>query len=934
MKRVILIFILLFSIKAFSEESQPELKLPSVTFPLEIISQKIEKKPPLNPPEQISFKEQLQIKLFSEDIEPIPPYYVEVPVFDIKKPSTFLGLPKEKALLSSAIEEFVNGRLFSAKSKLIELVENYKDKPEAATGYYLLGIVEHKLGNIKDSFSHFKKACLFKKPFNERDYACFSAALVSIQLDNILDAEFFLPKVQKEDDNTAFLKGVLHLLKGDKKDSFKIIKNINCEDLDLSFIDYCRYTKGYLYFWHKDFADSLRNINALSDSRYKKHTLVISGFDYLNMGNIKKAKESFSKYMEGFGTIDKISDYVIYGAALIDIKEKNFQEALDRAGVLESRNKLLAQSIYIKLASAYSEMGKFEDSLALLQKSLQISPEYKDFLKKKLAVAAYNSKKYQYAYMLMKNIDEPIFKLYTAFALLKIGNVNEAEDYLKEALKSGDTDVKEKALKYLADIYYYSNEDKKFLETVKELSKYDKNYAMDLLGWFFFKKKLYDKAEISFKNLYMKAVSAFNNNDFETAKRIIRQLNNRKAKFLLAYIYLKQADLYNAREILKSLSEGNDQIAPKAAYMYAYSFFSQGDYERAIQEFENLIKRFPDTKEADRAYLKMADAYFNLGDKEKARQIYQEYISKHANTPEAIDAAYQLALLEMKESGKDVTKQLEEFIKKYPQYPFVNLLIVQLADAYVQDNDFENAEKLYKMVIEKDVEESEYALYKLAYMKFKYGRKGLAIVLLREYLNKYPEGKYTLQVKELLAQAFEALGKIGDAIVVLKELPQTPENQFKLATLLFKNGDYAEAKSYFEALYNRFPEMRNDIAYYLGKIQYELGYYENALKYLNEAIKGSDYNHVAESYYLIGIIYREQGKKEEALNNIINVIYLYPEAKDVVYKARLDAARLMKEFGKRYEAACILKPVIKGKVPLSIKREALKLKKTLPECME
>ncbi|RMD45554.1 MAG: outer membrane protein assembly factor BamD [Aquificota bacterium] len=934
MKRVLLILMLFVSIKAFGEVSQPELKIPSVTFPLEIISQKVEKKPPLKPPEQISFKGQLQIKPFSEDIEPIPPYYVDVPVFDIKKPGTFLGFPKEKALLASAIDEFTNGRLFSAKSKLIELLENYKNKPETATGYYLLGIVEHKLGNMKDSFSYFKKACLFEKPFNERDYACFSAALVSIQLDNILDAEFFLPKVQKEDDNTAFLKGILHLLKGNKKESFKIIKSIRCEDLDLSFIDYCRYAKGYLHFWHKDFADSLKNINALSDSRYKKHTLVISGFDYLNMGNIQKAKESFSKYMEGFGTIDKISDYVIYGAALIDIKEKNFQEAFDRAGVLESRNKLLAQSIYIQLASAYSKMGKFEDSLALLQKSLQISPEYKDFLKKKLAVAAYNSKKYQYAYMLLKNINEPLFKLYTAFALLKIGNVNEAENYLREALESGDKSVKEKALKYLADIYYYSNEDKKFLETVKELSKYDKNYAMDLLGWFFFKKKLYDKAEISFHDLYMKAVSAFNNNDFETAKRIIEQLNNRKAKFLLAYIYLKQADLYNAREVLKSLSEGNDQIAPEAAYMYAYSFFSQGDYERAIQEFENLIKRFPDTKEADRAYLKMADAYFNLGDKEKARQIYQDYISKHANTPEAIDAAYQLALLEMKESGKDITKQLEDFIKKYPQYPFVNLLIVQLADAYVQDNDFENAEKLYKMVIEKDVEESEYALYKLAYMKFKYGRKGLAVVLLREYLNKYPEGKYTLQVKELLAQAFEALGKIGDAIVVLKELPKTPENQFKLATLLFKNGDYTEAKSYFEDLYNRFPEMRNDIAYYLGKIQYELGYYENALKYLNEAIKGSDYNHVAESYYLIGIIYREQGKKEEALNNIINVIYLYPEAKDIVYKARLDAARLMKELGKRYEAACILKPVIKNKVPLNIKREALKLKKTLPECME
>ena len=936
MKKFLFVLVLIFSISVYGEETAPELKLPTVIFPLEIITKKIEKKKPLAPPDKISYSEEFQIKLFTEDISPIPPYYVEIPVFKVKKPSTFLGLPKEKALLSGAIDDIANGDFISAKGKLLELVEKYPKTKQAGEGYYLLGFVEHKLGNIKNAFSYFKKGCLFPQPIDTRDYACFSASFTAIQLDNLIDAEKFLNKIQFEDKNVDFLKGVLSLIKGKKEESFQILKNVKCDNLDINFIDYCVYSKGYIHFWHKDFKTSLKYVSMLTDIHYKKQTLVIAGFDYFNLGDLKKAKKLFLSYIEGYGTIDKISDYVIYGLALINIKEKDYNSALERAGILESRNKDLAQNIYIQLAAAYSKSGKYRDSLALLQKALQVSPEYKDLLKKKIAVAAYNAGKYHYAYMLMKDIDEPVFYLYTAFALLKDGNVPEAEKYLLKASTTENQQVKVEALKYLADIYYYSNEDKKFLDTVKELSNYDRKYAEDLLGWFFFKKKMYDKAELSFNDLYMKAVSAFNNEDYETAKRLIQQLNNRKAKFLLAYIYLKQGDIDTARDILKELSKGDDDIAVKAAYMYAYSFFSQGDYQRAIEEFRKVLQHFPDTKEADRAYLKIADAYFNLGDKDRAREIYQDYIKKHANTPEAIDAAYQLALLEMKEGeGKDITKQLENFINRYPEYPFVNLLIVQLADAYAQDNDFDKAEKLYKMVIEKDVDESEYALYKLAYMKFKYGRKGLAVVLLREYLNRYPEGKYAVQVKELLAQAFEALGKIGDAIAVLKELPQTPENQFKLATLLFKNGDYTEAKSYFESLYNRFPEMRNDIAYYLGKIQYELGYYENALKYLNEAIKGSDYNHVAESYYLIGLIYMEQGKKEEALNNIINVIYLYPEAKEVVPKARLQAARLMKELGKRYEAACVLKPLLKDKdIPVRIRNEAKKLKKTLPDCLE
>ncbi|NPA53726.1 MAG: tetratricopeptide repeat protein, partial [Aquificae bacterium] len=558
------------------------------------------------------------------------------------------------------------------------------------------------------------------------------------------------------------------------------------------------------------------------------------------------------------------------------------------------------------------------------------------FLKKKVAVAAYNTKKYKYAFMLMKDINEPIFKLYAAYALLKLGDIQEAEKYFKQAYElSSEKEIKEKALKYLADIYYFSNEDRKLLEVVKKLSKINEDYAKNLLGWFFFKKKLYDKALISFTDPYMKAVSAFNSGDLDTALHIIKTLNDRKSKFLLTYIYTKKGDIQNARAVLEELSQGEDDIARKAMYMYAYSFFSQGDFERAIIEFQKLIDKFPNTKEADRALLKMANAYFNIGEREKAREMYQEYINKHANTPEAIDAAYQLALLEMKSGGKNTIKQIESFIKKYPDYPFINLLIVQLADAYVQNKNFKKAEALYKKIIEKNTEESEYALYRLAYMKFKYGRKGEAIVLLRKYLKKYPHGKYTIQVRDLLAQAFESFGKTGDAIAVLKKLPKTPENQLKLATLLFKNGDYTEAKSYFESLYNRFPKMRNDIAYYLGKIQYELGYFQNALKYLNEAIRGSDYHHIAESYYLIGLIYKQQGKKEEALNNIINVIYLYPEAKNIVVKARVEAAKLMKDLGRRYEASCILKPVLKEEqIPRYLKKEALKLKKKLPECVE
>jgi TolA-binding protein len=184
--------------------------------------------------------------------------------------------------------------------------------------------------------------------------------------------------------------------------------------------------------------------------------------------------------------------------------------------------------------------------------------------------------------------------------------------------------------------------------------------------------------------------------------------------------------------------------------------------------------------------------------------------------------------------------------------------------------------------------------------------------VLKAYLQKFPKGNFAISVKELLATIYEEEGDIKDAIKYYESLPKTDNTTFKLATLLFKIGDYEKAKQYFLELYNKYPDMKNDLAYYLGKIEYKLGNLKTAIKYLNEATQGGDYKHVAESYFLLAEIYKKTGAKDKALNNYLNVIYLYPEAKKLVEKSRIEASDLLKEEGKEMEASCIIKPLLKA----------------------
>jgi len=928
MKRLLLVIFVLFQ-TALSQE----VKVPEITFPIEIIAERTEKKPSLKPPDKLELGEKVEIKLFVEEIKPIPPYDVKPPVIKINKPSAFLGIPEENALMSEAVRDFEKGKYLSARKKLEKLIKKYPNVPFITDAYYLLGLIHLYLGEPEKAEKYFVKGCLQESNSPSKDYSCLAAAIMYLKSYRTEEAEEMLRKAELPKEEALFWHGVILALMKKPSEAYQLIKEVDCENLDVNFVDYCRYMKGYLLFSRKKYKEALKVLEKVENSPYRKQVLLLKGFSYLQLGDYEKARRYFETFLKEYGSVEKISDYAIYGLGIIDIKEGKIKKALEKAGILEHREPSLAQNLYIKIAEELADRGDFETAFVILQKSAKAGNKYIDYLKKKLAVLSYNSGKYQYAYLMLKEIDTPLFNLYTGFALLKLGRPVEAKKYFEKAVKTAeDPKVKETALKYLADVYFQLKEYEKYLKTVKELKKYDPDYAADLLGWYFFVKKDYKKAYLAFKDPYMKAVSAFNANLLREAYELIKDRTDRKSRFLLAYIYLKTGKYAEAREVLKELAQEDDQIGREAGYLYAYSYFSEGDFQNAVEAFREYAEKYPDTSLGRQAILRMADAYYNLGDIDKAREIYHQFIQKYANTPEAIDAAYQLTLLETKGSGGDVAQQIESFIKKYPNYPLVNLLKIQLADYYLENKQYEKAEQIYREIMEKDVKESDYAHYRLGYLYYLKGNLKKAAEILEQYIRKYPNGEFSLTAKALLVKIYEKLGDTDRAIAVLKQLPDTDENRYRLAVLYFKKGDLQKAKEYFEDLYARFPSYRSDIAYYLGKIHFLEGQYETALRYLEEALGGKDYFHVAESYYLIGLIYHKRGKLEEALNSYINVIYLYPEAKELVVKARLKAAEIMKKTGQKKEAACMIKPLLDKKLPDNQAKELERIKKGLPEC--
>lgn len=911
MKRLNIPFFLflLITLKLFA---QVKINAPEVVFPIEVITEKYEEKPQVLPPKVINLKIEFNIKNRLDDyIKPIPP--IDVQPFEVymEKPRTFLGLPKDNALLSEAIDSYYKREYYLTEEfldQLLNYIKKQKDYKKNLKGraYYLLGLTKYKALDREEAFKYFLKGCQYPIKFPEKIASCKSAVLLALQLGKYEDAYKILKSIKSSLD-TGFLLTTYYFLKEDLNQANKLSGMYNCDELNVSLIKYCKYVKGFLAFKDKDYKTSLDYLKGIKNKVYLGQITIIKALDYLYLNDLANAEVLFRKYLKDFGTVDKLSTYAIYGLALINLKKGEFLKALKLAGTLEGRDKILAQNIYIKLADIYIKKGRFEEAFSLLQKSLKISKEYKINIKKKLAITAYNRGKYNYAYRLMKSVKTPHFKLYTGYTLTWLGKYEEATKYLEDALNY-NLPRKERilALKLLADLYYRLDKEKSYLDVVRRIKDLDKNEARNLLGWFYFKKKMYDKAFKSFVNPYMKAVSAFNMNDLDTALKYISKLNTKKAKFLEAYIYLRKGEFDVARDILEKLARGFDKISQQAGYLYAYSFFAQGDYEKAIEEFRRFLNVARDKELKKLATLRLADSYYNLGKKDLARKIYERFIREHANSKEAIDAAYQLTVLEMEKSKGDVEKQIVSFLKRYPRYPLADLLRIQLADIYISKKKFKEAEKLLKYVIKKNKEESDYALYKLTYLMYMKGDFNKAIEIANQYLTKYPDGKFKIDALELLAKIYEEEKNYPMAIKYVRQLPQTDNNIYRLALLYFKIGNLRNAGQYFSILYNKNPKYKNEIAYYLGRIYYATGDLNNALKYFEEATNSDDYKIAGESYYYLGRIYQQLGKYEEALNSYLNVIYLYPDLKQFVSKARLRVAEILKKQGKNKDAKKML----------------------------
>lgn len=436
----------------------------------------------------------------------------------------------------------------------------------------------------------------------------------------------------------------------------------------------------------------------------------------------------------------------------------------------------------------------------------------------------------------------------------------------------------------LAYLYFYQAESDYYRENFQEaIEEYDKVILNTLdakiqalsklgAGWSYLKLKEYAKAGELFSGIKSedlekksndvlslgKAVLLFEGRNFSEAKNIYQELIKVASDAtVLAQGYLGKADaLYNLNEyneaikvyqeaLVKIREAVPQEIIDKLHYGLAWSFLKQGEFKKAIDEFQKIVIYSEDNTIKVACLCQIGDAYQESGDYNKATLTYNNILKDYPNNPYADYVQYQLGLSLLKSSQYDSAVLVFRRLKgSFPNSQLLDDVSYSLALAYFQKGDYSLSKEFFK-----------------------------------KFQQEFKDSNLVPQAVYFQGASLYNLGKFNEAIEVFKNIVRNynqdrelvQKAEYEIADAYYQIGDEFEAISRFRTLRSKYPDSKftPEIIWWLGQYYYRHNELTLARRYLSSLIQDFPQSDlVALAYYILGLTYEEESKYQEAIDNL------------------------------------------------------------------
>lgn len=412
------------------------------------------------------------------------------------------------------------------------------------------------------------------------------------------------------------------------------------------------------------------------------------------------------------------------------------------------------------------------------------------------------------------------------------------------------------------------------------------------------------RAEISFRNgKYSKSIQEFK--DFLNSPSVNLLEEKSIAYYTMAYAYLELDQLAEALEYfgifcqtedkssekyldaLFQLADGNYQqgkdqqainyyktiaalnspLGDRCAFYLAKSYGYNKQSDMKITTLENLIKLYPRSKYVQMATYELAMTYKAQSDFTKAYSYFDTYVQTYKQSPKVINCRIEMADIYYKQYKYELSESAyRSILLEYSNKNDICAVAAKgLMDVYLAMKNPESAEKVadeYDCAgLTSDDKENLY--YNPALQSYVDSNYAEAIPKFEQYLNKFPNGKFSFDAHFYVANSYVKRKDTTQAVPHYQSYLSGPVSTFfepvslRLAAYYYDRKDYQQAYLYYTQLEKYAAKPNNIFTSKMGimRCAFLLQNYTASVNYADQVknTPGITQNNRLESEYVLGM---------------------------------------------------------------------------------
>ena len=517
-----------------------------------------------------------------------------------------------------------------------------------------------------------------------------------------------------------------------------------------------------------------------NDIYYRKDLNLLMGQIYFEKKQFSKALPLLEAYVK---SSDKVSKEIMYELSYCYYDANNIEKAIEGFKQLSNEKDSLGQNSMYLLGDLYLKTGQKESARNAFKYSADNSSN-----RQQQEISRFNYAKLSYE---------------LGFQSVALSSMNQFLELYPNSV--------------------YANEGK---EIIINLLANTNNYAEALSMYQSFGTPTPTMQRIYPKILFGRATEYINAQQLNEADDLLTKIiRDPNAGAVLPFANFWKAEIsYRLNRYDQAVKYMNDYLQyggiqgeanpTNAKYVLGYSYLNLENYAQALANFKDVaptISTQSSTLQQD-AYVRAADCYFMQKNYSTAKSMYQNVINSGLSQSDY--SLYQVALINGINNPGEKIKTFNTLTQRYPQSDLVAESYMQIANAYMVQENFRDAIPYLNKILDIKSAASQYpkVYLKLGLANYNLSNNSEALASYQKLINQYPQSEEADEALQNMKNIYVEMGKPNDYVAFVQKagkvisITEADSLTYAAAELQYTNNDCAAAINSFNNYLAKYPQ--------------------------------------------------------------------------------------------------------------------------------